>query len=100
MGGWGSLATQGPEKSTDISFTGDRPGVSCMVTQRFIRYTAAAEMELCYTLHEDIFIFKEKIGEKTFFQRGYKLRKLNVEIKVKSRGNKNLGKSQDFSLRN
>ena len=71
-----------------------------MVTQRFTRYATAAEMELCHTLHEHIFIFKEKIGEKTFFQIGYKLRKLNVEIKVKSRENKNLKKSQDFSLRN
>ena len=71
-----------------------------MVTQRFTRYATASEMELCYTLHEDIFIFKEKIGEKTFFQIGYKLRKLNVEIKVKSRENKNLKKSQDFSLGN
>lgn len=58
MDGRGSLATQG------------RREICCYVIQgewNWGLWATAAKMELCCTLNEDIFIFKEKIGEKNIF---------------------------------
>ena len=86
------------EKSADMSFKGNETGVSCMVAQRITCRATAAKMELCCTLNEDIFIFKEKIGEKTFSQRGYTFHK-SRDNNQKSQEKKSR-KLRDFSLGN
>ena len=38
-----------------------------MIAQQVTCYATAAKMDLCCTLNEGIFIFKEKIGKKKHF---------------------------------